>query len=64
MATQLSAPSLLICEGGVAKFSNWTAYHRGDLFAVMIEFSSTINGYPDVRAERHGDTPVRFAHMK
>jgi len=42
MATQLSAPSLLAGEGGVAAISDWTAYGWVYLFAAMIGFSTTI----------------------
>ncbi len=42
MATQLSAPSLLAGEGGVAAPLDWTAYGWVYLFAAMIGFSTTI----------------------
>lgn len=42
MATQLSAPSLLAGEGGVAAPAHWTSYGWVYLFAAMIGFSTTI----------------------
>ncbi|WP_432734975.1 DUF1538 domain-containing protein [Maridesulfovibrio sp. FT414] len=42
MATQLSAPSLLAGEGGVAALNDWTDYGWVYLFAAMIGFSTTI----------------------
>ncbi|CCO23730.1 DUF1538 domain-containing protein [Maridesulfovibrio hydrothermalis] len=42
MATQLSAPSLLAGEGGVAAQLDWTDYGWVYLFAAMIGFSTTI----------------------